>query len=314
MKIIKEIIKKIKEYDTIIIHGHEHPDGDCLGSQLGLKDIIKATWPNKKVFAVGESSDYLSFMGELDTIDDETFKGALSIIVDLANSERASDKRFNLSDFRIRIDHHIKVEEFANIEYIDDKCSSCAELIANMAFDNKLKMTLNGAYALYTGIVTDTGRFKYNSITKRTFDTAGRLLDMGIIPQDIDNNLAADTKESLNLKGYVLSNFEMVDGKFAYIKLTRDIIERFGVTDEEAANNVNMLSTIKGVLTWALFIEYEDHKLKIRIRSKGPRINDLAAKYNGGGHAMASGAKMESWDDVEPFVKDMMDVINNYSK
>lgn len=312
MKIIKEILKKIKEYNTIIIHGHEHPDGDCLGSQLGLKNIIKTTWPSKEVYIVGETSDYLNFMGKCDEIDDSKFKGALSIIVDLANAERASDKRYVLSDYRIRIDHHIKIETFAELEYVDQTCSSCAEIIANTAFDNKLKMTLDGAYALYTGMVTDTGRFKYNSITKRTFDTAGKLLDMGIIPQDIENSLAVDTEETLKLKGYVLSNIKVVDGKFAYIKMTRDVIEKHMVSDEDAANMVNLLSTLKGVLTWALFIEYKDGKKKIRIRSKGPVVNILASKYNGGGHAMASGASMQSWDDVEPFIADMMEVIKEY--
>ena len=314
MNIIKEIIKKIKVYNTIIIHGHEHPDGDCLGSQLGLKDIIKTTYPNKEVYVVGENSDLLQFLGKVDVISDDKFNGALSIIVDLANADRASDKRYTMAEDTIRIDHHVKIETFANLEYVDDTCSSCSEIIAWIAFENKLKMTLNGAYALYTGMVTDTGRFKFNSITKRTFDIAGRLLDMGIVPQDIDNNLAADTPNTLKLKGYVLSNFEMVDGKFAYIKMTRDIVSGFGVSDEEAAANVNMLSTIKGVLCWALFIEYKDGKKKIRIRSKGPVINELAEKYHGGGHKMASGASMDSWDDVEPFIKDMMEVINNYQK
>lgn len=312
MATLKDILKKIKQYNTIIIHGHQHPDGDCLGSQLGLKDIIKSTYPKKEVYVVGETSDYVSFIGNVDEVSDDKFNGALSIIVDLANSERASDDRYKLADCTCRIDHHVKVEEFADLEYIDDKKASCAEIIAQMAFDNKMKMSLEGATALYTGIVTDTGRFKYDSVKPETFIIASKLLGMGVNILEIDNNLSVDTEETIKLKGYVLSNFQTTPEGFAYIKMTRDVIEKYGVTDEQAANMVSMLSTIKGVLTWALFIEYKDHSLKIRIRSKGPQVNVFAAKYNGGGHPKAAGAKMETWDDADKFISDMKQFLIDY--
>lgn len=307
----EEIINKIKEYNTIIIHGHEHPDGDCLGSQIGLKEIIKANFPEKNVYVVGENSLYLSFLGVVDEILDDTFKNALSIIVDLANMDRASDKRFSLSDYSIRIDHHIKVEEFARLEYIEEGCSSCAEIIANMAFSSGLIVPLEAAIPLYTGMVTDTGRFKFNSITSRTFDVAAKLLSKGVKPQQIDNYLTQDSIESLHMKGYVLSNFNVVDSKFAYIKITQEEIKKYNVSEEDAANCVNLMSTIKGIETWALFIQYSDGKIKIRIRSKGPIINTLAEKYDGGGHQLASGATLKSWDLMDTFISDMMECINN---
>lgn len=305
MATLKDIIKKIKAYDRIIIHGHQRPDGDCLGSQLGLKDIIKTTYPKKEVYITGENSDYLSFLGKTDEVSDDMFSGALSIIVDLANSERASDTRYKMAADTARIDHHVKVEEFASCEYIDPSAPSCAEIIARLVFDYKLKMTQEGAYALYTGIVTDTGRFRFDSVKGDTLRIAAKLLDMGVNPSDIDNKLSVDTMETLKLKGYVLSNFKVTEEGFAYIAMTRDIIESYKVTDEQAANMVNMLGTIEGVKTYALFIEYEDHTLKIRIRSKGPQINEFASKYNGGGHPKAAGAKMESWDDMPRFIDDM---------
>ncbi len=307
----EEIKNKIEKYDTIIIHGHERPDGDCLGSQIGLKEIIKANWPNKSVYIVGENSLYLSFLGLVDEVEDDKFDGALSIIVDLANKDRASDKRFNLSKDSLRIDHHIKVEEFASHEHIESDCSSCAEIIANMAFNLNLEVPLSAAIPLYTGMVTDTGRFKFDSITERTFKVAGKLISIGVKPQEIDNNLAVDSEESLRMKGYVLSNFKLVDKKFAYVKITQDEILKYNVSEEDAANTVNLMSTIKGIKTWALFIEYSDGKIKIRIRSKGPIINILAEKYNGGGHQMASGATIKSWDEMEVFISDMMECINN---
>ena len=314
MASLKDIIKKIKEFNRIIIHGHEHPDGDCLGSQIGLKEIIKATYPKKEVYVVGEESESLAFIGDVDKIDDDKFNGALSIIVDLANTERASDNRYNKAAYICRIDHHVKVEEFANLEYIDSTAPSCAEIIARLVFEYKHKISLKGAIALYTGIVTDTGRFKFDSVKPKTHITAAKLIELGVNPADVDNMLASDTMETLKLKGYVLSNFKVTKEGFAYIEMTRDVIEGFGVTDEQAAGMVTMLSTIKGVLTWALFIEYADHSMKIRIRSKGPQINEFASKYGGGGHPKAAGAKMESWSDVERFKDDMDELLKNYKK
>lgn len=311
---MKNILKFIKKYDTIIIHGHEHPDGDCIGSQLGLKEIIKTTFPNKNVYAVGENSEYLSFMGELDNIDDSIYNNSLSIVVDLANQDRASDKRFKLSNYVIKIDHHINVESYANYEYVDSTCSSCCEIIAFLALKLKLKITSYAAKMLYTGIITDTGRFKYDSVKPRTHQIAAMLLSYGVNPQEIDNNLSVDTLETLKLKGYVLSKFSTTKEGFAYIKITRDIIEKYKVSDEQAANMVNMLSTIKGILTWALVIEYEDSTIKVRIRSKAPAINELAAKYNGGGHAKASGCKLDTWNQFDDFVKDMNNLLKEYKK
>ena len=309
---LKDILKKIKQYNTIIIHGHEHPDGDCLGSQFGLKNIIKTTYPNKAVYAVGEDSDYLSFLGPTDKISDDVYNGALVIIVDLANEARISDKRHKLAEFVCRIDHHVKIEEFANIEYIDSSAPSCAEIIFRLVKDYKMKITYEGARALYTGIITDTGRFKYDSVKPDTLYVGAKLLEYGVNPAELDNFLTVDTKETLNLKGYVLSNFTVTESGLAYIKMTRDVIERFNVTDEQAANMVNLLSTMQGVLVWALFLEYKDKSLKIRIRSKGPAINEFAQRFNGGGHPKASGASMSSWEDSDRFIKEMNEFLDNY--
>lgn len=309
---LKNIIKLIKKFNTIIIHGHQHPDGDCLGSQMGLKDIILSTYPNKNVYVVGEESEYISFLGKPDIIGDDVFKGSLSIIVDLANSERASDDRYKLACYSCRIDHHVLVENFTNLEYVDTNAPSCAEIIARLVTKYKMKMSKKGALALYTGIVTDTGRFRYDSVKPQTHVIASKLLEYGVNPAEIDNYLSVDTPETLKLKGYVLSNFNVTESGFAYIKMTRDIIEKFGVTDEQAANMVNLLSTMPNVLTWALFIEYADHTLKIRIRSKGPAINEFAMKYSGGGHPKASGASMKTWDDADRFIDDMNKFLDEY--
>ena len=308
------ILNKIKEFDTIIIHGHHRPDGDCIGSQYGLMHIIKETYPHKKVYVTGDTSEYVSFIGSPSIIEDESlFENALSICVDCATSERLSDKRYNLAKFSIKIDHHIDVEQYGDYQYVDTTAPACAQIITEfyMKFKNELKMNKAAANALYVGISTDTGRFKFDSITSRTFIAAAELLDNGVDISWIDNNLSIETLQTLKLKGYCLSNFQMTENGFAYIIMKREIIEMFGVSDEDAAAQVSTISTIEGCPVWAIFMDYPN-EIRIRLRSRGPVINKLAEEYDGGGHAKASGARLNNWDELEGFVKKADELVKNY--
>ena len=302
---MKKILEKIKEYNRIIIHGHTRPDGDCIGSQFGLYYIIKDSFPNKEVYVTGETSDYVSFVGKPTLIDESLFKGALSICVDCGNSERLSDKSYNLSDYVIKIDHHIIVEQYGDYQYVEEEVSSCAEIIARFynKFKDELVLSKKAAEALYVGLLTDTGRFKYDSVSDVTFETAAILLRAGVDISYIDNKLSIESLNVLKLKGYCLSNFKMSEKGFAYILMPRKIIEEFGVTNEEAASLVSVISTIEECPIWALFIEY-DNEIRIRLRSKGPEIATLANKFGGGGHAKASGAHIDTFDDVPKFIEE----------
>lgn len=305
MSVKREILDKIKEYNRIMIHGHVRPDGDCYGCQFGLKDIIKATFPEKEVYVVGQVSNFVSFLGTPDEISDDLFKGALSICVDCGNSPRLADQRFNLADFVIKIDHHIPVDNYGDLIWVEEEKPACSQMIFEFyqEFKDELKITLDGARAIYTGIVTDTGRFRFDSVTKDTFLAAGSLVEMGINPQEIDNKLSIESLDIIKFKGYVLSKFKLTKGGFAYIKITKDVVEKYNISYEDAANQVNLISTIPGYNVWALIIEYPDG-IRIRLRSRNIAIDKLANMYGGGGHAMAAGAKLESWDDLKKFVRD----------
>lgn len=312
---MKNILKKIKEYDTIIIHGHQRPDGDCLGSQFGLKNIIQTTFPSKHVYAVGSNASYVSFLGKTDIIEDEVYNGALVILVDTANTERADDQRYKLGDYIIKIDHHVNVEDYGNYQYVDDKSPACAQIITEFydKFKN-LKMTKEGAIALYTGIITDTGGFKYDNVLAKTHNLTAILIDLGVVPSEISTLLSVETFETLKLKGYVLANFKVSKHGFAYIEMTRDIIEKYHVSDEQAAALVNTIGSLDKCPVWALIIEYEDAQIKIRLRSKGPVINTFAEKYNGGGHPKASGASLDSWYDLPKFIEDIDNLVKEYKE
>ena len=307
------ILDKIKTYETIIIHGHKRPDGDCYGSQFGLKDLINASFPEKKVYVVGEKSNFVDFIGQIDQIEDRTYENALSIVVDTAVEDRISDPRYKQGKEIIKIDHHIPVSDYGDIRWVDTSFPSCAQMITYLYKQNQtsLKLTKTGAVALYTGIVTDTGRFRYRGVSQLTHEMAGLLLGKGVDVEEIDAQLSQDSLDTIALKGFVYSNFVTTSGGFIYVKMTRQTINKYNVSDEEAAAVVNLLGGIDGFPVWALFIEYPG-EIRIRLRSSGPDIDQLANRYGGGGHAKAAGAKLETWEHLHAFVKDTEAVIREY--
>jgi bifunctional oligoribonuclease and PAP phosphatase NrnA len=310
---MKRILETIKAYDTIIIHGHKRPDGDCYGSQFGLKDVIVQSFPDKKVYVVGETSDYVDFVGKVDTINASVYEGALSIVVDTAVKDRISDPRYILGKEIIKIDHHIPVDDYGHLRWVDTTFPSCAQMIAYFyhSFKDELELSKEGAIALYTGIVTDTGRFRYRGVSRLTHQMAGMLLQKGAEVEEIDRHLSRETLDMVALKGYVYSNLVTTKGGLVYVKMTRDVIIRYGVTDEQAASVVNLMAGIEGFPVWALLIEYPT-EIRIRLRSSGPDVDKLANRYEGGGHAKAAGAKLKGWDDIPRFVKDVEALIKDY--
>lgn len=299
------ILNKIKEYKTIIIHGHLRPDGDCYGSQFGLKDIIKSSFPEKEVYVVGQTSDYVSFVGTPDIIDDSKYEGSLVIVVDTATESRISDPRYKLGRELIKIDHHIPVDQYGDIVWVDTNFPSCAQMIAYFyyRFKDELKLSKTGAVAMYTGIVTDTGRFRFRGVDELTHQLAGMLITKGVEPDEVDFKLSQETLDMVQLKGKVLTGFERSTEGFIYFKMTRDIIEEYGVTDEQAASMVSVLGGIENHPVWALIIEYPGNEVRVRLRSNGPTISDVANQFEGGGHAKAAGARLNSWEDLPKLVE-----------
>ena len=310
------ILSKIKEFNTIIIHGHQRPDGDCIGSQYGLYYILKESFPEKNIYVTGETSEYVSFVGRPTLVDDKLFNDALSICVDCSRKDRLSDERIDNAKYTIKIDHHPAEDQYAMYNYVDTNAPACAQIIMEfyLKFKDELKITKEAATALYVGISTDTGRFKFDSVTSKTFNIAAALVDCGVDLSYVDNNLSVETLESLKLKGHVLSTFKMSENGFAYIIMDRATIEKFGVSDEDAAAQVSTISTIDFAPVWAIFIEYPGNEIRIRLRSRGPVINELAAKYEGGGHPKAAGAHLDKWESLDKFVKEADELVKEYKK
>ena len=310
----EQILEKIKEFNRIIIHMHIRPDGDCYGAGFGLKNILKESFPEKEVYVVGEQAEYVDFVGTPDVIDDELFKDALSVVVDTASEERVSDQRFKLAKFVIKIDHHIPVVDYGDLIYVDTSRPATAQIILEfyLRFQEELKINMAAATALYTGIVTDTGRFRFRSVTGDTFIAVAHLLNYGLDFVDILSRLSVKSENLMKLQGYVLLNFQKTENGVAYIKMTPDVIEKFDVSLEEATSLVNELSTLEDCPVWILFAEYENNIVRARLRSKGPAINELANKYEGGGHALACGANLGTWDRTDDLLKEADALVKEY--
>jgi len=303
---LQEIYNLIEAYDKILILPHRRPDGDAIGSSYGLKDIIATTWPNKSVHVIGETSDFTSFIGVPKELPDEAFEGALCIALDTANSDRLGDARFQLSEKLIKIDHHVHVQEYGDIDYVDTSRPACALIIMDFfeMFQDKLSMTKEGAKALYFGILTDTGRFKYDGVDGDTFRSVALLFDVGLEKREIHDHLDQRTEELTRFKGYLLQHYKKTKNGVIYFKIKPRHLKKFNVSLEEASSLVNELGVFEEYPIWLLFAEYEKGIVRCRMRSKGPAINELANKYDGGGHKFASGASLGTWKRTKLLIED----------
>lgn len=306
-----KIFEQIKKHKVIIIHRHCKPDGDALGSQIGLKEAIKATFPNKEVYAVGDMNKRYEFMGQMDEISDEKYKGALAFLLDSSDSSLISDDRYKMADYKIKIDHHIFKEKYCDLELIDNSYESCCGVIANLIFQKKMTLTKLGAQSLYTGIVTDSGRFRYDSTTSKTFEICSKLFGYGIDINEVYNNLYIEDLETVKLRAEFVSKFLLTEKNVAYIKTTKEEVKKLNVDIFTISRGmVNTMSGIRGIDIWANFTEDEESGGVIcELRSSKYNINPIATKHGGGGHPKASGATLKSFEEADEVLKELDELI-----
>ncbi|MCT2537171.1 bifunctional oligoribonuclease/PAP phosphatase NrnA [Aquibacillus koreensis] len=312
-KEIQEIINKIREYQTIIIHRHVRPDPDAYGSQVGLAEIIKHSFAEKSVFVVGDEDISLSFFAKMDEVEDEVYRDALVIVCDTANQARIADERYSTGKELIKIDHHPSVDPYGDIAWVNTEASSTSEMIYELfmhAKESGFKCNDRAASLLYAGIVGDTGRFLFPSSTEKTFLYASDLVTYNFDRTALYDSMYKTKMNVARLKGYILQNFHVSESGVSSIKITMEKLEEFGLTSSETSSIVGILGDIEGIRAWVIFVEEED-LIRVRLRSKGPVINDIAAKYNGGGHPLASGATIYNWDEAEAVIKDLEEACAN---
>lgn len=298
----EEIFKKIKDNDNIVIVRHIGADPDALSSQMALRDSIKLTFPQKKVFAWGGGNTRFDYLPKLDKLED--ISNVLLIVVDTPDKKRV-DFGWNvtISD-SIKLDHHPYIETFCNLEYIDDLASSASQIILELINSTPLKMDKQIATTLYTGIISDTNRFMYNCSSKLFGLVSNLLGEYDIDTTSVYANLYLRPINEVRLQGYIGENMIVTPNGLGYIKISNDILNKFSVDVGSSGNMVGTFNFIDGVIVWAIVTEdIKNNLFKINIRSRGPVINSIAEQYNGGGHKLASGAKIFNMKDVDSLLE-----------
>ena len=309
----KKIYNVIKKYDIIVIARHVGPDPDALGSSIGLKEIIKETFPSKNVYVVGNPSSKFKYLGSLDKLPDNLNK-ALLIVTDTPDLDRVDGININDYDYKIKIDHHPFIEKFCDIELIDDSASSASQLIMELVNNTKLKMNKSAAEKLFMGLISDTDRFLFSYTTPKTFNLVSRLIkETNIDFTNLYKNLYMRPLKEIKFKGYIEDHLTVTENGFGYVKITEEILDQYKVDAATAGNMVNDFNFIKEIKSWGLFsIDKTQNNIRGSIRSRGPVINEIAAKYNGGGHKLACGVGLKNFDEVDKIIEDLDIVCKNY--
>ena len=305
------VLQAVKDYSRIIIHRHNRPDGDAMGSQIGMKHLILANFPEKEVYMVGDAPGFFGFMegAALDTIPDSAYEGALAIILDSGSRHMICDERYALAAKTVRIDHHIFCEQIADIEVIDTSFESCCGMIAEFAYESGLKLDPLSAKSLYTGMVTDSGRFRYDGTTARTFRLASFLMEQKFDTNELFRDLYADDFSSKQLKAKFILKIRFSPKNVAYIYTTQEEFRELGADIFTVSRGmVNTMADIKNVSIWVNFTE-ADNGVLCELRSNKYNINPIAVKYGGGGHAKASGATVADRDTAMAMLRDLDEMI-----
>jgi len=314
--VINRIFEEIEKSASIMLFRHRRIDGDCAGATKGMKALIKCTWPEKDVYIIdNEKSEFLAFMGPDDEeVPDGVYKNSLGIVIDVGNADRISNQKFRLCSPIIKIDHHIDREAYGDINWVEEERSSACEMIAYFysVFQDKLKINSEAATHIYTGMLTDSGRFQYDGVTGDTLRLAGLMLDQGIDMETLNAHLYMRDFDQLKFKAFIYENMCQTPGGVAYIHITKEMQAHFHLSFESASSAISSLSDIKGILCWLAFIDSDNGEIRVRLRSRFAHINTIAEKYHGGGHACASGATVYSPEEMANLISDADRHIKEY--
>lgn len=310
----KRIFKEIKKYDKIVIARHVGVDPDAMASQIALRDSIKLTFPEKEVTAVGTGSAKFRYIGDLDKF--ESSEDSLLIVVDTPDKKRVDIPTLEGFKAKVKIDHHPFVEEFCDVEYIDDTASSAAEIIMRLIINTKLECNEQIAKTLFIGLASDSNRFLFNSCSPNTFRLVADFLEeYKFNMYEIYQKMYERPLKEVRLQGYMAENMKVTKHGVGYMKVTDKIINKLNVDSASAGNVVNQFNFIEEVYIWVTITEdVKNEIIRISIRSRGPEINKTAEKYNGGGHKFASGVKLTSFEKAKSLINDLDKVLEEYLK
>lgn len=316
LQVMRAILDKIKQYQRIIITRHKRPDGDAIGSTKGLARILQLTYPKKEIYLQTEDgSDYLAFLGPDDEpIAPELYHGALLIVIDTATADRMSNSHYTEAKEIIKIDHHIDIKPYGDLCWIEDWRSSACEMIAYFyqTFANELTIDAEAATYVFCGMVTDSGRFRYEATTGETLRLASMLLDKGVDTETLYANLYLEDFDYLKFQAYVYKMMQVTEHGVVHLYVDSAMQKKFKLTSEQASEAISFLKAIKGCIAQLAFIDMPDGTIRVRLRSRFMAINQLAEKYGGGGHAYTCGSTLHHPDEIQPMLEEADKMVADY--
>ncbi|MCR3758550.1 bifunctional oligoribonuclease/PAP phosphatase NrnA [Clostridium felsineum] len=314
--IIDDVIDKIKSSNKIAISFHMSPDGDSIGSSLGLLNALRNVNKDAYILSkeiVPESFEFLNFAEEIDgnhfKVEDNT---DLLITLDCGNIERLN---FDTSDILLKsnkysiinIDHHITNDFFGDLNYINTKAASVGEIIYDILCKMNIIINKDIAACLYTSILTDTGSFRFSNTTLHTHEVAGNLINTGLDFSEIHRKIFDNKKfEALKLQALVLNDMYLTfDNKLCIMRVTHDFIEKANAGDIDTGDLVSIGLKVNTAEVCMLLKE-KDNCIKVSLRSKSyVDVRKIAEKFGGGGHIRAAGLSIDSnISDVEKMLID----------
>ena len=307
----REVFDLIKAFDSIIIARHKNPDLDAYGSQFGLYYALKAKYPEKRIYALGDTNSQ-NFFQDLDEVDDELKANSLIFVLDTVASQMLNENDYKKHKKLVLIDHHQNLPDIDYDYYIRDvESSSTAEIVANFLGSLGIEITKESARALYIGIIGDTGRFLYNSTSPKTLYTAANLLEKEINIQEIHDLIYLETLESKQIKNLFFKSIKLTRKKVAYSKNTKEFLEKYNLeTNFVSRGLISQMAGIKEIPIWANFTyDKVNDKILCEFRSRNYPVLEVAEKHGGGGHLLACGCSVKTWDEVDIIIKELNNLI-----
>lgn len=314
--IIRKVYRKIKEYNKIVIARHIGPDPDAIASETALRDSIRLTFPEKEVVAIGLGVSKFKYYGMLDKIEPEKFKDCLLIVLDVPNLHRVDG--INGLEYKeiLKIDHHPAEDIKGPVDWTDDTSCSTCQMIAELILNSPLKLDTKIAGNLYLGIVSDSDRFLLSYTSAKTFEIVNKLLLKSKLEfASLYTYLYERSIDEVKFQGYLANNMIVTENGLGYIVIPGEVIKEYNVDLATPSNLINNFNFIKEVIAWTFITEDSKNKgYKVSIRSRGPIINETASKYNGGGHKYASGARLNSEEEINNFIQDLDNLCEEYKR
>lgn len=296
-QIVGEIADVIRNNDSFVIAGHLRPDGDCLGSCLGLYEFVRLMGKKVRFYTHGPVPEMFKFLPNFDKIElqNPPEKPDAYLVVDCGDLERVHET-FRPQGLVVNIDHHVSNSNFGSLNWVDTEATAAGEQIYRLAVAMEQQITPQMATCLYTAIMSDTGGFRFSNTDEMTFKAAGHLVQAGANPAAIAEAVFESRKrESVLLTGQVYANLKFeFDNRFVWGEITEPMFRAVGGEYAEPDGLASDIRGIEGVEASVLFFETQDKWLRLGLRSKGRvNVSEVAQMLGGGGHAAASGAMIK---------------------